>query len=565
MQLCRNLNTVLANADALGRHPGSMYDVLYLENEAGYIIENLNPTAEGYYYAWDQKNNKIVYIQDDLQTVYYPEDYTVVPSDCWITAGTAAEMTHLSDFGYNIALENDIKEDIELHNVVSINTLGFKIGNLTMNAGSIVPETVNLIGSFGNTSISAGATNVVTSGTMTGLNVQGSGNVTLGGFVNNFSAASGVTSVVSSTGMIKNVTSAGNITNNGVIISSGSSVVSGNATGANTNVGNVVSISSKEGIESVRQQVAMGVRNFAGETITLANDIPLNGIALSPISSYYRKNGEDVSEVWDPTANGGEGGWVTPSAAKNWFQGTLDGNNKKITGFSNNGFSITGLTAGTNKSSVKFGSSADTYSEVIYGWFASVYNCEIKNLTVECDINMTIDHNSKYVGDSVGAIVGFASGEYLKLTNCVVNGSVKGYDGVGGLVGRSYATTTTITNCVNNANVTGVRHTGGIIGFASGNKVVLDNVTNNGKVENLGWKYDEEVLEANGVSHSNASGYYVAAAAFCGTNLNGTKVNTYRAEAFEGFTNNGQVVIAGKECNYLTLEKDSAWTNVAGY
>ena len=44
VQLCRNLNTVLSNAKAEGRIPGSMYDVLYLINEAGYILENLNPT-----------------------------------------------------------------------------------------------------------------------------------------------------------------------------------------------------------------------------------------------------------------------------------------------------------------------------------------------------------------------------------------------------------------------------------------------------------------------------------------------------------------------------------------
>ncbi|MCR5694350.1 MAG: hypothetical protein K6G89_05195 [Clostridia bacterium] len=544
-----------------------MYDVLYLENEAGYIIENLNPTAEGYYYAWDQKNNKVIYLLDDLQTVYYPEDYKLNPSDCWITASTAAEMATLSDHGYNIALENDIDEPIELHNVVSINTLGFKCSNLTMTAGSASAETAYLIGSFGNTNITAGATNIVTSGTMTGLSVSGNSSVTVGGYVNSYSASGSVSSVVSSTGMVSSVASSStsNITNNGIIRSnSGSGTTTGNSVNASA-AGNVVNVSTKEGIESVRAQVASGLRNFEGETIKLSEDVQLNGIALAPISSYYRKEGKDVAQVWDPSANGGQGDWVTPNAAKNWFAGTFDGNGKTISGFSNNGFSISGLTAGVNKSSVAFGTSGEVYGEAIYGFFGSVYNATIKNVTIECNVDMTIDNVNKYVGDSVGALVGFASGSYLTIENCVVSGSVKGYDGVGGIVGRSYATTTTIKNCVNNASVVGVRHTGGIIGFASGNNVIFENVVNNGKVENLGWKYDEEVLSANDASHKNGAGYYVAAAAFCGTQYKGVKVSTYRTDGMDGFTNNGQVVLAGKDCNYLTLEKDSAWTDIAGY
>ena len=134
VQLCRNLNTVLANANAEGRIPGSVYDVLYLENEAGYILENLNPTSEGFYYAWDQKNNKIIYIQEDLQTVYYPEGYTLVPNDCWITVGSADEAKMVASFGYNLALECDIEEEIVLTNIVSINTLGFTAGNVTMSS-----------------------------------------------------------------------------------------------------------------------------------------------------------------------------------------------------------------------------------------------------------------------------------------------------------------------------------------------------------------------------------------------------------------------------------------------
>lgn len=40
-QLCKNLNTILTIAESEGRIPGSMYDVLYLLNEGGYRLENL--------------------------------------------------------------------------------------------------------------------------------------------------------------------------------------------------------------------------------------------------------------------------------------------------------------------------------------------------------------------------------------------------------------------------------------------------------------------------------------------------------------------------------------------
>ncbi|MBO4429376.1 MAG: type II secretion system protein, partial [Clostridia bacterium] len=90
-QLCRNLNTVLTMATSEGRVPGSMYDVLYLVSESGYLLGNLNPTAEGYYYAWDSQGEKIVYIREDLDTVVYPEDYTIDKSKCWITVGDKEE------------------------------------------------------------------------------------------------------------------------------------------------------------------------------------------------------------------------------------------------------------------------------------------------------------------------------------------------------------------------------------------------------------------------------------------------------------------------------------------
>ncbi|MBO4501428.1 MAG: hypothetical protein J5760_04220, partial [Clostridia bacterium] len=147
-QLCRNLNTVLTMATSEGRIPGSMYDVLYLVNEAGYRLENLNPTAEGYYFAWDSVGQKIVYIKEDLDTVIYPEDYTIDKSKCWITVGDKEEAERVANAGYNLYLEKNI-DLIELHNVaVSIDTGAFTLGSLVVDGQAVDQKSVVINGKF---------------------------------------------------------------------------------------------------------------------------------------------------------------------------------------------------------------------------------------------------------------------------------------------------------------------------------------------------------------------------------------------------------------------------------
>ena len=513
VQLCKNLNTVLSNAKAEGRIPGSMYDVLYLINEAGYILENLNPTSQGFYYAWDQKENSIIYIQDDLKTVRFPEDYNLTQSDCWVTVGDSEEAKKIAAEGFNLYLENDIAK-IELDNVVSVDTGAFKCEKIIMN-GTVTEATATskwLIGNFGDVKVNASGANVSMRGVISNLEVTGS-NATIGisGTVGSYVPSAGVTSTVSNAGMIGNVTGAGNITNNGVISSStGSSTITGNNVG---NVdGHVIEASTKEDLESIRTQVGSGKRNFSGETIKLANDINLNGIAFQPISNNWRK--ESVSDTW--------------------FQGTFDGQGHTIQNFSNSGFSITGLNAGTNKTSVSFGESKTQYNEAVYGLFASVYNATIKNLKVTADINMMIDNANKYVGDSVGAIIGFGMGN-VTIENCTVSGSVNAYDGVAAFVGRFYGEQLTFINCTNNANVTGARKTSAFVGTIASAKVSYTNCTNNGTIICLGVDADRALGATDITDKSvNGNGYYKAAVGSC----NG------KAENITGtITNNGTVKI----------------------
>ena len=55
------MNTALVMAESDGVEVEDVSDVLVIINEAGYIIENLNPTTQGYYFAWDSESNQVLF------------------------------------------------------------------------------------------------------------------------------------------------------------------------------------------------------------------------------------------------------------------------------------------------------------------------------------------------------------------------------------------------------------------------------------------------------------------------------------------------------------------------
>lgn len=473
-QLCRNLNTVLTMATSEGRIPGSMYDVLYLISESGYLLANLNPTAEGYYYAWDSEGQKMVYIKEDLQTIVYPEDYKIDVSKCWITVGDQAEAERVAAAGYNLYLENYI-EAIELHNVaVSIDTGAFKLNKLTIDGEVVDAKDVVLTGNFGATKLDCSNVSFSNSGTITNLNIgSATAAMTINGNVGSVSSSITKTTM-SSSGAVGEITS-GSVSNTaGIAFTKSSGAVTGAVDGK-------VSVSTKENIENIRTQISAG-RTFKGETLELTGDINMGGIAFQPISNFSRSN--DAAE---------------------YFQGTFDGHGHTIQNFSTKGFAIAGLNAGTNTSTPYFGVEKVVYHEAVYGLFGAVKDATIKNVNVTCAIDLVLDDSAHYVGDSVGGLVGFATGDFVTFENCTVSGTINGYDGVGGLLGRTKAKITTFKNCTNNANVTGVRKTGGFIGSSyTGNySVEYNNCVNNGNITCLGVERDIELYAWNVDSNDN--------------------------------------------------------------
>ena len=199
--------------------------------------------------------------------------------------------------------------------------------------------------------------------------------------------------------------------------------------------------------EAQLRDLATAVNNgtsYQYTTFVLQNDIALSGGAWTPIG--------------------------TTDGAVHPFQGTFDGNNKKIAG-------------------IKIGSSSApevTLSNV--GLFGYVRSSIIKNLGVEAEIHLKIVSEDINSSASSGGLVGKNDGTITNsyaTGNIIVEGKMDNVRRVvaGGLAGWN---TGTITNSYATANVTGVSfdYLGGLVGLNTGtainNSYATGNVTCNG-------------------------------------------------------------------------------------
>lgn len=131
--------------------------------------------------------------------------------------------------------------------------------------------------------------------------------------------------------------------------------------------------------------------------------------------------------------------------------------------YNGNGKSITGLKIVTSDKELTTVPQCP-YND-FHGLFHRVRNAEIKNLTVNCEID--IGENNK-----AGALAGEAIN--ATFTNIIVNTNVKGKESIGGLIGEgTNISFSGIT--VNSNNISGKKFVGGILG--KGERVFADNLT----------------------------------------------------------------------------------------
>lgn len=189
-------------------------------------------------------------------------------------------------------------------------------------------------------------------------------------------------------------------------------------------------IQSATGLSNLAALVNEG-KDFAGETIVLADNMNLEGIAWTPIGNCSRKN--------------------TSGAA---FRGTFDGNGKVI-------------------SNLNCALDADNFGA---GLFGLLDGATVRNVTIDSG---EISNSA----DCAGAICGVMVGESV-IENCHNTGATISAKGAaGGIVGRAYGASNTITGCTNSAQVSGTQKVGGIVGITGTNGTTLiDNCDNSGSV-----------------------------------------------------------------------------------
>ena len=281
-----------------------------------------------------------------------------------------------------------------------------------------------------------------------------------------------------------------------------------------TQSGYILEIGTYDQLVNFRNKVNSGA-SYSGMTVKLTADIDISERAWTPIGAAYRD---------------------TTSPNFHVFQGTFDGNRHTISGLTNTGFKIASAFKGSNKTTPA------GYGEYVFGLFGSVYNATIKDIVMaNVNIDLGCDEKEKVVGDSIGAIVGFAAGDQVTIAGCkVISGSIVGYDAVAGIIGRSYSAKTTINECENAATVTAIRRACGILGFASfpeAKDVAITGCKNSGNVKQTG----TPTTDPAGKRAEGDYGYYKVAGLAIYQKGSGNEIT------IKGSTNKGTVTLTVPE------------------
>lgn len=462
--LARNMNTILIADEATNGRSTDMYDVLIALEQGGFKLENLNPRADGNVFAWDKANNQIVYLEKgSTKPIFQAKEIGANKGDLYITTRKAEVFADYPGYSYYFA--SDISGNITLDEGSCLDTGEFALnGNVSVKTnkdveihgtinGTITVDSAN--GKITNYSVVKNVVIVNTAST----SYHERGHVAAMEIKNSLKGKVVLENDAYVEKLTNNKTS-GTVENNGFVKEVAGTDTSVPATGSEY----VLEIGTYDQLVNFRNKVNAGA-SYSGMTVNLTADIDISERAWTPIGAAHRDKIE---------------------AQTNVFQGTFDGQGHKITGLTNTGFKISSVFKGSNSTT------PEGYSEYVFGLFGSVYNATIKNIVMaNVNIDLACDEKEKVVGDSVGAIVGYAAGTNVTIDSCkVLSGSIVGYDAVAGIVGRTYSAKTTISNCENAATVTAIRRASGILGFTSGGKgtrvTAITNCKNSGNVKQTG-------------------------------------------------------------------------------
>ncbi len=146
----KNMNTLLAAAEATDGQPDTMFEAIEVIKEGGYDLEKLTPTGEGYDIVWDQDANRLFMIGDDgkligegevnavaehLWTVISEAPAQDLAYSVYLADGFVGPITHSAgvDVGSNADIDVTISMEADAQKDIIVRTNG---GNLTVNAGN---------------------------------------------------------------------------------------------------------------------------------------------------------------------------------------------------------------------------------------------------------------------------------------------------------------------------------------------------------------------------------------------------------------------------------------------
>lgn len=109
-QLVKNMNTILSAAEALNGKNETMADALQDILDAGYSVEKLTPTTEKCHIVWNQKTDRMIFLDENFE-VEYPKDEKIDDTnDIWMVVGDKAALDAYQA-NYSIYLTEDFKEE----------------------------------------------------------------------------------------------------------------------------------------------------------------------------------------------------------------------------------------------------------------------------------------------------------------------------------------------------------------------------------------------------------------------------------------------------------------------
>ncbi len=461
--LARNMNTILIADEATNGRSTDMYDVLIALEQGGFKLENLNPRADGNVFAWDKANNQIVYLEKgSTKPIFQAKEIGDNKGDLYITTRKAEVFADYPGYSYYFA--SDISGDITLDEGSCLDTGEFALNG---NVSVVTKNDVEIHGTINGTiTVNSPSGKITNYSVVENVVIENTASTSYHerGHVAAMEIQNSLTGkvVLENDAYVEKLTNnktSGTVENNGFVKEVAGTDTSVPATGSEY----VLEIGTYDQLVNFRNKVNAGA-SYSGMTVKLTADIDISERAWTPIGAAHRDKIE---------------------AQTNVFQGTFDGQGHKITGLTNTGFKISSVFKGSNSTT------PEGYSEYVFGLFGSVYNATIKNIVMaNVNIDLGCDEKEKVVGDSVGAIVGYAAGTNVTIDSCkVLSGSIVGYDAVAGIIGRTYSAKTTVSNCENAATVTAIRRACGILGFASASKaktVAITNCKNSGNVKQTG-------------------------------------------------------------------------------